>query len=73
LFLWNHGGGPIGGFGTDQLNEDKSISISDIQEALKKALEGKKFELIAFVACLMGNFETAYKLRDCGNYMVASE
>lgn len=73
LFLWGHGGGPIGGFGVDQLNKDKSISISDMQEALKKALKGKQFDLIAFIACLMGNFETAYKLKDCGKYMVASE
>ncbi|MEI6055106.1 MAG: clostripain-related cysteine peptidase [Lentisphaerota bacterium] len=76
LFLWSHGAGPIGGFGADQLKPEsavKSISISDMQESLQSALKGKKFELIAFVACLMGNFETAYKLKDCGKYMVASE
>ncbi|MEI6057038.1 MAG: clostripain-related cysteine peptidase [Lentisphaerota bacterium] len=73
LFMWNHGAGPIGGFGTDELNDNKSISISDIRSGLKSAIGGNKFELIAFTCCLMGNFETAYQLKELSNYMVGSE
>ena len=73
LLFWDHGAGPIGGFGSDELDNNKSISISDIQEALKKSLGTRKLELLIFGCCLMGNMETAYKMKDYAKYMVGSE
>ncbi|MEI6054498.1 MAG: clostripain-related cysteine peptidase [Lentisphaerota bacterium] len=73
LMMWDHGAGPIGGFGSDELNKGKSLSITDIRESLKKSLGEKKLELLIFGCCLMGNMETAYKVKDNARYMVASE
>ena len=76
LLMWDHGAGPIGGFGTDELNKNKSISISDIQWALQKTSDDNdkmKFDLIGFTCCLLGNYETAYKIKDLAYYMLGSE
>ncbi|HBM16982.1 MAG TPA: hypothetical protein DD381_11650 [Lentisphaeria bacterium] len=73
LIFWDHGAGPIGGYGSDQLDDGKSLSISDIADALKTALKGEKIDMVIFACCLMGNFETAYKLKDYANYMIGSE
>jgi len=46
----------------------------DIAMALhKQAEQGKKVTVVGFDACLMGNIETAYALRDAADVMVASE
>ena len=75
LLLWNHGGGPIQGYGFDELNDYDILSMEEIQTALTQAglNEEKQLELIGFDACLMGNIETAWCLKDYAKYMVASQ
>lgn len=71
LVLWDHGFGVQGGFGRDELQDGKSMPVSDLQQAI---IESETyFDIIAFDACLMGGVETLYALRDCGKYMIASQ
>ncbi len=74
LILWNHGGGPMDGYGWDQDSNDL-MSISELADALGEAGlgDGQKLEFIGFDACLMGTIETAWELRDYAEYMIASQ
>jgi len=72
LVFWDHGGGTIGGFGSDEVysNAD-SLSLLDLREAIQES--GTKFDMIGFDACLMGTIETAYALEPVADYLIASE
>lgn len=72
LVLWNHGGGPVYGYGYDQYQgTDAALTLDEIQLALREA--GVVFDFIGFDACLMGALETGCALYDYADYMVASE
>lgn len=75
LILWDHGGGPIYGYGYDEYNKKNSLSLIEIKEALDETgFKGdNKLEFIGFDACLMASAEVAYTLSDHANYMVASQ
>ncbi len=80
LILWNHGGGPILGYGADELFLTESgisdlLTMEELQSSLEEANIGNenKFELIGFDACIMSNIETAWCLKDYANYLVASQ
>lgn len=74
IVMWNHGGGPIHGYGVDQLNDEESLGIKDIQIAFANSLLADyPAEFIGFDACLMANIETAVLLQDYGKYLIASE
>ena len=74
LVLWDHGGGPLVGYGGDQ-KSGNIMALEDIQEALEDAGFGpdQKLELMGFDACLMGSVEVAWVFRDYANYLVASQ
>lgn len=71
LVLWDHGYGTMGGFGADELNERKTMKVSELSKAIDAS--DMYFDLIVFDACLMGTVETAYSLRNYGKYLIASE
>ena len=72
LALWDHGGGPIVGFGNDNaLGGGKAMVVNDIVSAIKSA--GVSFELVGFDSCLMATLEVASMLSPYANYLVASE
>lgn len=71
LILWDHGYGTMGGFGADELNDRKTVKVSELSKAI--AASDMYFDLIVFDACLMGTVETAYALRNHGKYLIASE
>jgi hypothetical protein len=77
LVFWNHGGGPLGGFGPDQnyYPEMKTLLLPELTHALEGAQRttGVKLDLIGFDACLMASAEIAYLLQPHANYLVASE
>lgn len=77
LVLWDHGGGPIFGYGYDEnAMLGSPMKITKLAEALSRTnlvLSGKKFDLIGFDACLMGSIEVAKVLSDYSDYMIASE
>jgi hypothetical protein len=71
LILWNHGGGLLGGYGNDELYDQANMMISDVASAIKKS--EAHMEFVGFDACMMATFENAYALKDCANYLIASE
>ena len=75
LILWNHGGGSVLGYGSDEKHDDEMLSVTQLGEAIGESdvcKEGK-FEWIGFDACLMGMVEVADTLKDDADYMIASE
>ena len=73
LHFWNHGGGPIYGFGYDEWNKDESacLSIDEIQHALNTA--GVYFDFIGMDCCIMSCLEVCAALYDYCDYTVLSE
>ena len=73
LFVfWDHGGGTIGGYGSDEVYPDvEPLSLLELRNAL--ANTDQKFDLVGFDACLMGTIETAYALEPVADYLLASE
>lgn len=75
LILWDHGGGPIQGYGLDEVSDSQSMGIDEINSAITGSKLGKntKLEFLGFDACLMSSVEVAYALNDSAKYLVASE
>lgn len=71
LILWDHGGGALYGYGSDQIFNGSAMQINEIDSALDKA--GVSFDFIGFDACLMATVETAYMINNHADYMIASE
>jgi hypothetical protein len=53
----------------DTTGFNESLTMSEV----KQAVSGKGLTVIGFDACLMGMVEVAYQLKDCAQYMIASE
>lgn len=71
LTLWDHGGGTIYGYGSDENYPDKSIDLAGLSKAVTDS--GIKLDTISFDACLMGTLETAYAFSKSADYLIASE
>ena len=71
LILWDHGGGSLTAYGYDELFPGDSMSLDEIDDALKNG--GVKFDIVGFDACLMATLETALVAGQYGDYLVASE
>ena len=70
LILWDHGGGTMYGYGSDEYY-DGSLMLSDIDTALTDA--GVKFDFVGYDACLMATIENASMLEKHADYLIASE
>ena len=75
LDLWDHGGGSISGICFDELHDDDSLTLEEIDTALASVFGEMtdRFEIIGFDACLMATVEMANILVPYGRYMVASQ
>ena len=74
IILWDHGGGPVGGYGRDDRFETM-IRLPQLVSAFsnsKLIKDGKKFDLIDFDACLMANVTVVAALGAFTDYIVAS-
>ena len=86
LILWDHGGGPVGGFCCNEqeyLHGYDPMTIAELMDALSdnKVVDvdsdgdGKrdgKFDFVDFDACLMSSVETIMALSDCVDYLIVS-
>lgn len=72
LILWDHGAGPIYGYGCDEhQSKTASLTLDEMRSALA---EGKvSFDLLGMDACLMGSLETCCALWNYADYLCASE
>jgi hypothetical protein len=74
VILWDHGGGTLFGYGSDELFDKDSLSLPELDAAFAAAPAASgKYEIIGFDACLMATIDVAAVLQDDGNYLVASE
>lgn len=71
LIFWDHGGGTMVGFGSDEIYPNDVLTISDIHSALSQT--GVHFDFVGFDACLMGTVETAFAVADFADYLIAAE
>jgi len=88
LIIWDHGTGWLNQMQSPRTKKGIAIDKNSLTEAttdyltmdeLSSALEtiksvsGKKINIIGFDACLMGQIEVAYQIKDYADYMIASE
>lgn len=79
MFFWNHGGGPLQGYGYDERFEpetDKAINMLSVSEICKafdeNGFDQNPFSLIGFDACLMGTLEVASALSPYTDTLIAA-
>ena len=75
LILWDHGGGPMVGFGMDTAYKGDGLTLPELREALEQSAfkDDSKLEWLAFDACLMASLEVAALLSPYARYMIASQ
>lgn len=74
LVLWDHGGGPLFGYGYDELSEDH-LTMKELKTSLSNAYKNTKTKLanIVFDACIMNSIEIADIVSPYASKMVASQ
>ena len=78
LVLWDHGMGPVWGYGSDELFQNDSLLLEELREAMGGTDfgpqgSGKKLDWVGFDACLMNTLENARLWKDYAHYLVGSE
>ena len=75
LVMWNHGAGPLYGYGMDENYDENSImTLNDMVAALKASpVATTPMEFIGFDSCLMASIEIASLLSPFGRYLIASQ
>lgn len=71
LVLWDHGGGTLGGYGSDENFPEGTMSLAQIDAALTDA--AVVFDWIGFDCCLMSTVETAFVAEKHADYLIASQ
>ncbi|MBR4905979.1 MAG: hypothetical protein IKZ44_03915 [Clostridia bacterium] len=72
LLLWDHGGGPVYGFGYDEFQPyTATLTIDEMQTALSDG--GVYFDMIGMDCCLMSSLEVCCALYDYCDYTLLSE
>lgn len=72
LQFWNHGGGPVYGFGVDEFqSDDASLTIDEMRQALSDG--GVYFDFIGMDCCIMSCMEVCMALYDFCDYTILSE
>ena len=75
LILWDHGNGPVIGYGKDMLFENDCLTLAEMAQALADSpFHGEnKLDFVGFDACLMASAELASVWAPYANYLVASQ
>ena len=75
LILWNHGSGPLRGYGQDLVFDDGSLLLAEMEQAMAASPFGpdNKLQFVGFDACLMASAELACIWDDYADYMVSSQ
>jgi len=72
LIFWNHGAGPVYGFGYDEhQSEDSVLTIDEIQTAIRQS--GIYFDIIGMDSCIMSSLELCCAMYNYCDYMILSE
>lgn len=75
LVLWNHGNGPVMGYGKDMLFDNDSLTLAEMKTAMASSpFKGEnKLEWVGFDACLMASAELSCIWAPYADYLVASQ
>ncbi len=75
LIMWDHGNGPLIGYGKDILFDDDSLTLSEMKTAMENSPFGpeNRLEWVGFDACLMASAELMSVWKDYACYLVASQ
>lgn len=75
LVLWDHGAGPLWGYGSDELFSNDSLLLEELRAAMDETMFAgeKKLDWVGFDACLMGSVESAKLWQDYAQYLIGSE
>ncbi len=74
LIFWDHGTGPLYGYGSDELFDGDRLYLYELENALENSpFKQKKLDILGFDACLMGCVEAAEMADKYARYLVASE
>lgn len=75
LICWDHGGGPLWGYGSDELYSYDSLLLKEIKTAMSDTIFNKdnKLAFVGYDACLMGTLESAALWQEYASYLIASE
>lgn len=86
LVLWDHGGGPLWGYGSDELFKNDSLLLEELRGAMDATVFGQgqngqgsqsgqtpRLDWVGFDACLMGGLENAKLWKNYADYLVGSE
>ena len=75
LILWNHGNGPVIGYGKDMLFDNDSLTLQEMADALAASPFNaeNKLDFVGFDACLMSSAELCHIWKDYARYLVASQ
>lgn len=72
LIFWDHGAGPVYGFGYDEhQSEDSVLTIDEIQTAIRQS--GITFDIIGMDSCIMSSLELCCAMYNYCDYMILSE
>ncbi|MCR4990863.1 MAG: hypothetical protein K6A38_08380 [Lachnospiraceae bacterium] len=73
LIFWDHGGGPVYGFGYDEWRGDSdALTLDEIRDALEDNSD-ISFDIIGMDCCIMASLETCYVLSPYCRYAILSE
>lgn len=73
LILWDHGAGPVYGFGYDEFQDEGSaLTLDEMKQALE-ANPNVHFDFIGMDCCIMSSLETCVALQPYCDYMILSE
>lgn len=75
LILWDHGNGPVMGYGKDLRFDGDALTLPEISQALADSPfdAENKLSWIGFDACLMASAELCCTVRNYAEYLVASQ
>lgn len=77
LVFWDHGGGPVWSYATDEWappGAKSRIDVPDLHQALANSmLAQKKIDFIGFNCCLMATAEAASAVKDFAHYFIGAE
>ena len=75
LILWDHGAGPVEGYGKDLFYEDDTLTLPEMKIALDGTpfAKDEKLSFVGFDACLMSSAELVCLFDDYSEYLVASQ
>lgn len=75
MIFWDHGNGPVMGYGKDFLFEGDSLTLEEMRLAMEQTPFAGELRLdwVGFDACLMASAELACVWKDYADYLVSSQ